>query len=72
MGLIEPVDQLTPSYLAQLTPQQPYHKNVKFLLTTAKNAFLNHKIPYLQNDLYSQRGHVSTITVNHQVVLKLP
>ena len=30
MGLIEPVDQLTPSYLAQLTPQQPNHKNVKF------------------------------------------
>ena len=24
MGLIEPVDQLTPSYLSQLTPQQTY------------------------------------------------
>ena len=31
MGLIEPVEKLiTPSYLAQLTPQQPYCKNVKF------------------------------------------
>ena len=25
MGLIEPVDQLTPPYLTQLTPQQPYN-----------------------------------------------
>ena len=30
MGLIELVDQLTPSYLDQLTPQRPYCKNVKF------------------------------------------
>ena len=31
MGLIEPVEKrITPSYLAQLTPQQPYCKNVTF------------------------------------------
>ena len=108
MGLIEPVDQLTPSYLAQLTPQQPYCIKCKILwhfndpswvlhwhrlslciwlpspiariyriptasiilmqtlwyLNSAKNAFLNHKTPYLQNDLCSQRGHVNNITLN--------
>ena len=48
------------------------HYDIWILLSTSKNAFLNHKTPYLQSDLCSQRGHVNNITLNHQVVLKLP
>ena len=46
------------------------------LITYGENSQLTnctcHKTPYLQNDLCSQRDHVSNITVNHQVALTLP